>query len=220
MTFYLTLFIFIASVIGGLALMIAAPRLSKSQFFLLVSMHSLFLFAFLASLILRKNTTTPNYFFMAYVCSGIVLSGVSWRNNYFTLFKFYFSLFIFCIPLFLLSPSMLINFLVRMDFSTSAGKTFKLTEKYFLEQQNSGPENANGIYYKIITKNGMFHKTISRDINFIETLDSARLLKATNENLQIRGYYHQKTYVSLVIDSADVEIVLKKKSPGSVEYRL
>ena len=75
MIFYLILFVFILSLIIGLILMITGKDMRREKFLLLSTIHLIFIFAFIASLILRKNDGIGeyNYFFTAFICSGIIL---------------------------------------------------------------------------------------------------------------------------------------------------
>lgn len=223
MSFYLSLFVFIASLIAGLALMIAGKDMKRDRFLLLSALHGIFLFGFIASILLKKNDSENiyNYFFMAFVCSGIILSGLSWRSQSPFALRIYFSIFILTIPMFLFSPSMLLNFLLTMNYSSTSGPVFQVTGRYFIERQTT-TTSADGIpHYKLIVKKGMFHETILRDIIFGGTLDSLRLIEFEKGiGIKIRGYTSRTTHVSMDVDSADVEVTLISNKPGSVEYHL
>ena len=222
MVFYLSLFIFIVSLVIGLVLMISWRNLSRERFLLLTSIHSIFLIAFLASLLLKGSVSTGhNYFFTVYLCSGIVLSGLAWRSNAPKLLRAYFSIFILTIPLFLLSPSRLLNFLHTMKFTNTTGPSFELGSRFFLEEQSSAISQDGSPVYKVVRKNGFFYKTIQRDLSFGGKLDSVRVLDfESNQFIRLRGYTSSVSYVSTTIDSSDAEVTLVKKGPGSIEYRL
>jgi len=222
MVFYLSLFIFIASLVIGLVLMISWRNLSRERFLLLTSIHSIFLVAFLASLFLKGSVASGhNYFFTIYLCSGIVLSGLAWRSKAPKVLRGYFSIFLVTIPLFLLSPSRLLNFLHTMKFTNTTGASFDLGSRFFLEEQTSTTLQDGIPVYKVVRKNGFFYKTIQRDISFGGKLDSARVLDfQSNQFIRIRGYTSTVSYVSTEIDSSDTEVTLVKKGPGSIEYRL
>ena len=223
MSFYLSLFLFIISLIIGLALMIVGKNMSREKFLLLVSIHVIFLFAFIASLLLKKNgeVNTYNYFFTAFVCTGIILSGLSWRSTSPMILRFYFSIFVLTIPLFLVSPSILLNFLLTMNFSSTHGPSFHLDKQYYLETQNTSTVEDKKPHYKVILKRGLFHQTIKRDIVFGGKLDSLKIIdKNTDKSIKVRGYSSKTTYVSLEVDSVDILIPLKITKQGDVEYRL
>ena len=133
MSFYLSLFIFIISLICGLTLMIAAKDMRREKFLLLTSVHVIFLFAFIASLLLRKKDSPEsyNYFFMIFICSGVILSGLSWRSKAPIPLKIYFSIFALTIPLFMFSPSMLLNFLLTMNYNSNNGPSFNIYQQYY-----------------------------------------------------------------------------------------
>ena len=94
MSFYIAIILFITSVIAGLIASIVGKNTTKEKFFLYAAVHGMFLFAFIASLILRKDPDAFNYFFLTYICSGLILSGLAWRSNTNIGLKIYFSIFI------------------------------------------------------------------------------------------------------------------------------
>ncbi len=223
MSFYLSLFLFIISLIIGLALMIIGKNLSREKFLLLVSIHLIFLFAFISSMLLKKNNEviTYNYFFTAFVCSGIILSGLSWRSNSPIILRFYFSIFTLTIPLFMVSPSILLNFLLTMNLSSTNGPSFHLDKQYYLETQNTSTIEDKKPHYKVILKRHLFHQTIQRDIVFKGKLDSIKIIDIDpGKSMNVRGYSSNTTYVSIEFDSIDVLIYLKTTKQGDVEYRL
>ncbi len=203
--------------------MIIGKDMRREKFLLLSSIHLIFIFAFIASLILRKNDGIGefNYFFTAFICSGIILSGLSWRSNSPVLLRLYFSIFIITIPLFLFSPSMLLNFLLTTNFKSSIGPAFHLQDQYFLETQSTSKILDNKPHYKLIFKRGIFHQTIQRDIVFGGKLDSVKVIEIVpDKNMILRGYSNKTTYVSSEIDSVDAKVLLKVVKNGDVEYRL
>lgn len=223
MIFYLSLFLFILSLIIGLVLMIAGKDMRRDKFMLLASIHIIFLFAFIASLLLRKNdgVFVYNYFFTTFICSGIILSGLSWRSRSPVILRLYFTIFALAIPLFLFSPSMLLNFLLTMNFSSSNGPSFHLDDRYFLETQSTSWKQDDKPHYKVILKHGLYHQTIQRDIVFGGKLDSVKVLKEDQgKSMLLRGYSGKTTFVSSEVDSADVMIFLKVVKQGDVEYHL
>lgn len=223
MSFYLSLFVFILSFIIGLILMITGKNMQREKFFLLASVHAIFLFAFIASLLLSKNdeALVYNYFFMIYICSGLVLSGLSWRSNSPMILKLYFSIFALSIPLFLISPSTLLNFLLTTNFTNSNGTSFHLNNHYYIENQSVTRKKDNLPHYKVIQKRRLFHKTIQRDVVFKGKLDSVKVLEVDpGTSMWIRGYSSRTTFVSSEVDSTDVMILFKISKQGDVEYRL
>ena len=221
MSFYIAIIIFITSVVAGLISSIVGKNMSKEKFVLFASIHGMFLFAFIASLILRKDAAAYNYFFLIYICSGLVLSGIAWRSNSFIGLKIYFSLFIITIAMFILSPSRLVNFLLTTKYQDTLGETFLLRENFYLERQSSSMHSDSMPLYKMIRKRGLFHSTIQRDLNFNGKLDSIKVIDFDKSSLSlIRGYTSSITHVSSVIDSSDIEIIMKKKTQDGLEYKL
>lgn len=223
MAFYIAIIVFIASVIGGLVLVILNKRMDRARFLLYASLHLVLLFGFIASLILKKaeNASIYNYFLLFFICSGVFLSGISWRSDLPRVIRYYFSLYLITVPLFLLSPSMLVNLLLTGKYTDSIGERFDLGNRYFLERQGAVMSNSSHPHYKIIRKKGMFHETLQRDITFNGKLDSVKVIQLEpGEFIEFRGYFSNSTYVSTEIDSADLSLPLKKKKRNEIEYRL
>lgn len=221
MSFYIAIIIFITAVVTGVISMIVGKNISKEKFFLFAAIHGMLLFAFIASIILRKDPNSYNYFFLIFICNGLVLSGIVWRSSIFIGFRIYFSLFALTIAMFILSPSRLVNFLLTTNYTDTLGETFHVTENFYLERQNSTMHADDIPRYKLIRKRGIFHSSLQRDINFGGKLDSIKVLEFDKSSLGlIRGYKSTKTFVSTQIDSVDVEIILKKKSNDGLEYKL
>ena len=221
MSFYLSLFVFIISLVAGLVLMIMAKGMHREKFLLLSSIHGIFLLAFLASLILQRSESAYNYFFMMFICSGVVLSGLSWRSDSPQTLRIYFSVFALTFPIFLLSPSLLLNFLLTASFNKSTEQMLPLQGRYYLEKQNISRKKEDIEHYKLILKKGIFHQTVQRDLSFGGKLDSVKVIQfEPGEFIMIRGYTSQNTYVSTDKDSLDVQVPLASKKPGAIEYRL
>ncbi len=221
MSFYFALIAFIASVVIGVISFIIGKAISREKITIIISVHGIFLLAFLTSLFLRKDVNSDNYFFLFFICSGVILSGIVWKSNLGKVFKLYFSLFILTIAMFILSPSRLANFLLTNKYVDTIGETFLVAENYFIERQNSSMHNDQIPRYKLIQKKGIFHSTIQRDLDFGGKLDSIKVIEFDKSNLGlIRGYTSITSHVSTTIDSTDTEISFKKKTNDGLEYRL
>ncbi|MBL0104001.1 MAG: hypothetical protein IPP51_09780 [Bacteroidetes bacterium] len=222
MSFYIAIIAFIGSVISGLILLIVNKDVRKEKFVLYVAFHGIFLFGYIASLILKGSSGyVINYFFTGFVCSAIILSGLAWRSDISKYVKYYFTIFTLTIPMFLLSPSMVLNFILTSHFSDANSESFLVEGRIYLERQNTVMSTDDFPHYKMIRKKGFFHATIQRDIVFGGKLDSIKVLDIqTNEKAIIRGYTSTVTHVSSRVDSMDVEVHMVKKSADGVEYRL
>ena len=97
-----------------------------------------------------------------------------------------------------------------------------LKENYFLERQTSAfSSDSSGIKYKLIEKNGMFHKTIARDLDFKGKLDSMRILSYDErKSFIIRGFTSVKNFVEDKRDSIDLTIELLPARRDVIERRL
>jgi hypothetical protein len=222
MTFYLGLFVFIISVVVGLIVLIAGKGIKNEKFLLIVIIHFFFLLAALAVLAFQKNEQgTGNFFFLFFICSGLVLSGLAWRSPVSKYFRYYFSIYILTVPLFLISPSLLMNFLLTASFAGTDEPLLHLEGRYFLEKQNASRNKNAGEYYKLIKKKGVFHQTIQRDITFGKKLDSVKVIEYIEGNsIRVRGYTSLVTHVSSDIDSSDQTLPLLSKKAGDIEYKV
>lgn len=221
MSFYIAIILFISAVVAGVITMIVGKNISKERFTLLAAIHGMFLFAFIASILLRKDASAFNYFFLLFICSGLVLSGIAWRSGIFIGLKIYFGIFALTVGMFILSPSRLVNFLLTTKYTDTLGESFHVTENFYLERQNSNKNQNDMPRYKLIRKRGIFHSSLQRDLEFGGKLDSIKVLEFDKSSLGlIRGYTSSTTYVSTKIDSADVEVSIKKKTNDGLEYKL
>ena len=202
-------------------LLAAGKNISRQTIVFLGLMHAMLLFAFIASLLLSSGGKSVNYFFLAYICSGIIVSGLFIRSEFKLALKIYFGLFGITVPLFIFSPSMLVNFLLTMNYSDSFGAKYPLVGKYYLEAQNVIKEDDTKPLYKLMLKRGMYKQTIDRDIAFSGRLDSVKVLEVNgSHSMRIRGYCSSTTFVTAESDSMDVEVSLRKQKYGDVEYKL
>lgn len=212
MAFYLILSFYILAVLGGLILMISFRRLPERAFNRLAFSHGLLGLGAFFSFVVTKHSgpETPHYLLFAYIASGVLLSGLVWRVKSPKIMRIYFSLFILTFPLFLFSPSMLVNFLLTLRYTDALGKTFDLGNRYFLEEQQAAVRAKSGLQYKLVRKSGIYRSTICRDIDFTGRVDSVRVLQEFGEDsLLVRAYRIEDTYVSTDIDSTDRMLPLK-----------
>ncbi|HRH65928.1 MAG TPA: hypothetical protein PLU53_06500 [Bacteroidia bacterium] len=224
MSFYIAIILFISSVVIALVLMIMGKNLGTGRFFLLAGLHSILLFGFIASLLLRASETGVsafNYFFLIYFCSGVVLCGWVWRIQIPKIIRIYFALFTLGFPMFLFSPSMMVNFLLTTRYTDSFGPSFSIHGNIWLETQSSVTTQDSVPTYKLVRKRGLYRETLARDITFSGKVDSVKLLDLQpGKIISIRGYSHAETFVSTDIDSTDREISLVSKKRNGIEYRL
>lgn len=223
MIFYLSIVVYIASVILALILMITGKDMSRRRFSILFGIHAVTgIFFIIYKLLINqaKINESPNYLFLLFICSGAALSGLAWRLEISRLLRYYLTLFILTFPMFLFSPSMLVNFLLTTHYTDTIGAKFLIRENIFLEKQNSWAGKKEGQLYKIVSHHGIFHKTIARDIDFGKELDSLHVLDYSEATIRLRGYSIEETFVSTHIDSLDITVPLKKPKPNTIERRL
>jgi hypothetical protein len=221
MLLYIAIIVYILSLITGLFLMVSVKAISTRAFVSIVAIHILLLLFFFFekySTTVSGHETPGSISFLLFICSGIILAGLSRSINIPLILKIYFSLFSITIALFLFSPSRLMVFLLSGNYSDSLGKTFSLQENYFIEQQNTS--SSSQPVYKLVKKHGLFHETIQRDIEFKGKLDSIRLIQfISGQSTVVRGYSGKETFVSTEIDSLDVNLQLVKEKRNVIERK-
>src|SRR5437764_8665620 len=157
---------YILSLVVGLLLAFAAKKLNPGWFRMLAGIHIVLGVFFLFTLFAYGNEERPRLAFLFFFCSGIIMGGLAFGMNKAIPFKIYFGLFGASVFLFLLSPSTLLNFLITAGLNGSE-KPISLYGNYFLERQNTYDKDSSiNIQYKLIRKTGMFHQTITRNLNF------------------------------------------------------
>ena len=96
-----------------------------------------------------------------------------------------------------------------------------MKDNIYLERQSAAYNGNDQPLYKLIEKHGMFHQSISRDLDFKGRLDSIKLISyESHKAIDIRGYTSKKTYVSDETDSADLSIDLNQKKKDVIERKL
>ena len=162
---------------------------------LLIVFHFLVLAAWLILNFTTDNVTdskTGNLFFLAAFCLGIIVSGIILRSGFPVYLKIYFSLFLLSVPVFVVSPSRVLGFIVSGNFNTVNPKRFHVSENYFfIEQQSAGTENNDTLYYKLVREMGMFHSTLARNVALPTGTDSVKKMGSMDsDDLKFLVYFH------------------------------
>jgi hypothetical protein len=224
MTFYLSIIAYISSVIAALVLMITGKTMAAGKFRWMAGVHLFCGIVFILSILLTgkgPSVEHPNFFFLLFICTGTCLSALAWRTRITKAEKSYFSLFIVTFPLFLFSPSMLVNFLLTTRYTDSIGKKFPLQGAYALEKQNSWTEHGSEHLYKVVLQRGIFHQTIARDVDFGGEIDSVKVVRFDiNDSVRIRAYIIKESYVDTQMDSFEVTVPMKTAKRNLIERRL
>ena len=168
---------------------------------------AVFITAFLFSLKLNTVPIWVAYSSLAFVCSGVAISGLIFRSKMNLLIKLYFGVFAASFFLFAASPSTLFSIITKGKFNVENYDRFAITGNYYLDKQSAfiGKKGAVA-QYKIVQKLGYFNKTISRDIEFKNDLDSIKTISfEAGKSALLRGFFHLQN----ITDSVDVIIDLK-----------
>lgn len=221
MLLYAAIISYILSNIIALALLFTGKRLGTGWFRMLASLHLILGLVFLFSLFTNKEESPRYISFLIFFCSGIIAGGLALGTNTHIILKIYFGLYCISVFVFLFSPSGLLNFLMTANFAAH-DELIPVYQNYFLEKQRSTfSSDTTGVQYKFIQKNGMFHKTISRDLSFHGKLDSIKVLSVEDgKSALVRGFTSSKSFVEDKIDSADMLIDLNPQQKDQIERRL
>jgi len=221
MLLYIAIISYILSNIISLALVFTGKKLSPGWFRMLASLHLILGVLFLFSLITNKEESPRYISFLVFFCSGIITGGLALGTNRSLPVKIYFGLYCLSVFVFIVSPSFLLNFLMTANMSRHTGM-FLIRDNLFLEKQsNTFDADSSKTRYKLIEKNGMFHRTVTRDIDFNGKLDSIKVISfESKKTAMVRGYIGVKSFVEDKIDSADVSIDLNPQKKDEIERRL
>lgn len=158
-----------------------------------IVIHFLLLAAFIINFRYVGSIVHPayaNYIFLSFFCFGIITAGMIMRNKYPVFIKVYFILFLISLPLFIISPSRLLGFIVTGDINALHRERIHVSGNYFLVAQTDHRNNVKQLLpYKLTREMGMFHRTLQRDILLPETCDSVRIIDRTKDYIRIRVYY-------------------------------
>jgi|GEM_PF-2846759 len=219
MSLYLSLSLYILSLLLALVLLITGKRQRSGWFKAALSLHLLSLLFSLYYLFQKHNIPEGSilrFAFLFTLCTGLVAGGLVVRAEIRTVYKVYFSLYFLSLLLFLVSPSRFAGFLSRGDLENSAPGRFHLVQNFFLEEQRASALMPGGNKtYKLVQQFGLFHKTIRRDITFDTQPDSVHVLNSVTGNaLAVRIYFQRRMPPSLVTDSTELTLSL---TPGKTD---
>ncbi len=201
---------YILSIAACLILSIALGIVALTKLKIPLLIHTLILLAFAITYIINPQSSALHYLLLAFVCSGLVLSGIILRSDALLPMKIYFSVFLFSILLFIVSPSNLFRSISYSWKSNDMFPTFHISSNYFLEEQQALLNlNDEEVKYKVIQSFGIFHKTLARDLNFRHRLDSIHIISFNPLNtLTLQGYFSKKSATFEILDSLELTIPL------------
>jgi hypothetical protein len=181
MIFFLALAFYLTTFVISLICFIAA-RKSFKIFIAGLFFHFIFLLCFVINNIWNPVLNQIGTMFFSFsllflCCSGMILFGLIINEPRKLYFKIYFGLYLLSFPVFIIKPSALINFLLYQEIKNIKQEQFLIQDNYFLEKQNTTTSKDNDVIpYKFVQKQGLFTKTIKRDISFGFKPDSVKTL--------------------------------------------
>ena len=184
-----TIIFFIASLVGCLILTLSSKNVEERKLKPALFFHLLLGIIVLIFAILNQNIEK---FSLGFFCSGLLLAGLVIRKKHPLILKLYFGLFLLLILFFVYSPSLLAYFVTGNYNKVKAPQTINLKENFYLAEQQSMIGLSNEFTtYKIYKKNGLYKKTILRDLDFGGKIDSIKVLSFTEDTIIIKGYLNK-----------------------------
>ena len=207
-----TIIFFITSLVGCLILTLSSKKVSEKNLKPAIIVH--FVIGFLALLFTLLSSTIEK-FNLAFFCSGLLLSGIILRKNYHLLLKIYFGLFLLLLLFFVYSPSLLAYFISGNYSKVKSPQTINLKDNIYLAEQQSMLGLSNDFTtYKIYKKNGLYKKTLLRDIDFGGKIDSIQLINFTDDTLIIKGFLNHRDTILYkkpgIFKKGDIRIIKNK----------
>ncbi|MFM2155900.1 MAG: hypothetical protein RL516_649 [Bacteroidota bacterium] len=185
-----TIIFFITSLVGCLILTLSSKRLEEKNLKPAIIIHFVLGIIVLLFTFLNGNIEKTN---LAFYCSGLLLSGIIIRKNYHSLLKIYFGLFLSLVLFFVYSPSLLAYFVTGNYNKVKSPQTIILKDNIYLAEQQSMLGLSNEFTtYKVYKKNGLYKKTLLRDIDFGGKIDSLQLINFTDDTLIIKGFLNKR----------------------------
>lgn len=160
---------------------------------IIILVHFLLMAAFLSTYGYTGSIQFPslsNYIFLGSFCLGIVTAGMILKSQHSTLLKAYFVLYILSLPLFILSPSRVLGFIVTGDINAIQRDRIHVTGNYFLVAQTDHRNcGSKPLPYKLTREMGLFHRTLQRDIMLPGICDSVNVIQRMPDFIRVRFFF-------------------------------
>jgi hypothetical protein len=223
--FILTITCYLLSLVATLTASFFARLIPGKLVNAAVILHVLFLISYLFA----PGSTNPlslpgwsNYLFIAFFCSGILISGVLVRKPYHLILKGYFLLYLLSAMVFIFSPSRMLGFIASGQPDSFNPPRYHIADNYYLVgQDRSGGSEQGNIAFKLVREMGFFHKTLTRNILLPPATDSLKLLEYQEQKgMKIRAFFlsgniSDSTDLSLnFMIARDSSEVITRKKPG------
>jgi hypothetical protein len=205
--FILTITCYLLSLVTTLTASFFARLIPSRPLNFLVVVHFILIISYLLVPGSENNPESPgsaNYLFLAFFCSGILVSGVLLRKSYHLILKGYFSLFLISAVIFIVSPSRMLGFIASGKPDSFDPPRYHIFDNYYLVGQDRTSRNSTGnIAFKLVREMGFFHKTLARNIVLPSSTDSVRLLNYEQQNGMTVRVFHDSGSVT---DSMEIKL--------------
>ncbi len=185
-----TIIAYILSLVLSIVLAAFSTKLKQVAFFYFSWLHTVLFMIAIAFYFLFPGSSFQQYSCLVAFCTGIIPSLWALRGKYIHKFsKVYFGIYLTSVIFFVTSPSALFYSISGNWKHFRKADEFLLKENCYLTEQTSMlQQNDEQVRYKIIKKYGIYNKTLARNVNFHSRLDSVKLLKFTDETIELRGF--------------------------------
>jgi len=208
--FITTLFFYLLSVIGSLIVFLFNRHFPIAATKAIIAVHFISGLSLLSYLLFELDT--PAWISIFFWCSGIFLAGDAVRKSFHSLLKGYFLAFLLTLPVFIVSPSRIIQLVAGKGFGNPSEGRTRVIDNYFLVK-TSEPVDSIGYYRaKFIKEMGFFHKTLARGIPVPNDIDSTSIIGSINDDMQIRLVLHYGPK----IDTVDLELFKVQPKPNTI----
>jgi hypothetical protein len=190
--FISTLFFYLLSIIASLIVFLFNRHVSIVFSKIIVTLH--LITGIMVLLLVFNESPITSWVSIFFWCSGIYLAGDIVRKSFPLALKAYFIAFLLTLPVFIVSPSRIIQLVAGKGFGKPGEGRIRIVENYFLVK-TSEPLDTNGFFRaKFIKEMGFFHKTMARDIPMPDKIDSTELIGSIDSTLNCKlVLYHGKS---------------------------
>ncbi|MFM7824410.1 MAG: hypothetical protein ACKPB3_11635 [Bacteroidota bacterium] len=198
--FISTLFFYLLSVVGCLLLFLFSRNISFGTSKSIVITHFAIGFVFLLFYLLKFNT--PNWIYLSFWCTGILIAGDVARKSFPKIAKAYFLFFLLTVPVFIVSPSRIISLVAGKGFGNPGEGRYRIIDNLYLVKTSEPVDSLGKHKYKLIKEMGFFHKTLARGIPVPDKIDSISIQRNPNsDNIKELLIYHHKNTDTIQIDN-------------------
>ncbi len=211
----ITIIAFLLSWVAGALLTLAAGKLKPAFLRIFFYLHLTVISAAGVMHVFMPDNQLFGSLLLAGICSGLLLSGWALRSKFSPLVaRYYLSCYLLTIPVFLYSPSLLFYCISgRIDLYHPAASFHLRGNTYLVEQQSMLQISESHRGYKVISKYGIYNKTLARDVFQGRQLIGATLVTLTDDTLIVKGILKDGTSLQIGLKPGMKRETITRKTP-------